>query len=212
MTFAEVQAALAPLADAARAEGQSAYLRGQFPFLGVATPDRRRVVAPLLARRSLDWPLVWECWDAPEREYQYVACDHLRRIKAFPAAHLGDLHTLVTTKSWWDTVDSLAKVAGSALPNPTAGAVMDKWMTDPSLWVRRVSIICQLGKGTATDTRRLTRAIEANLESREFFITKAIGWALRDYFRHDPEWVRAFVDGHDLAPLSRREALKHADI
>lgn len=228
MTFSRIEAALEPLADAARAASMSAYMRGRFAFLGIPTPERRAAVAPLLARRALDWPLVWACWDAHEREYQYVALDHLRQVRVFPAAHLDDLRTLIVTKSWWDTVDSLAKVAGSALGADGAEAahvrdVIDAWATDENLWLRRVAIIHQLGFGAAAgaaasgagrkrpvlDTARLTHAIEANLGSDEFFINKAIGWALRDYYRHAPDWVLEFCDSHELAPLSRREALKH---
>ena len=101
MTFSRIQAALLPLADAARAASMSAYMRGQFAFLGIPTPERRAAVAPILARRPLDWPMVWDCWDAAEREYQYVAVDHLRRFKNFPAAHREDVRQLVVTKSWW---------------------------------------------------------------------------------------------------------------
>lgn len=216
-SFDEVRAALEPLGDAARAQAMSAYMRGRFAFLGVPTPARRAAVRTILARRPLDWPLVWDCWDADAREYQYVAADHVRRQRYFPAAQLDSLRQLLVTKSWWDSADSLAKVAGTALavePN-AAGEVLTRWQTDPNFWVRRVAIICQLGFGTATDRSRLSTAIAANLGTEfastdeKFFITKAIGWALRDFARHDPDWVRAFVADHDLAPLSRREALKH---
>lgn len=219
VSFSDVRAALEPLRNPARAAEMSAYVRDQFPFLGIDATTRRTAVRPVLARRPLDWPLVWACWDAPEREYQYVAVDHLRRLKVFPAKQLESLRELIVTKSWWDTVDHLAKVAGTALSDAAfstsgvasedARATLRAWAHDENLWVRRVGILCQLSLGTATDTAMLRDAIETNLGSSEFFINKAIGWALRDYYRHNPEWVVEFVEGHELAPLSRREALKH---
>lgn len=214
-SFLAVEAALSSLADPAQAAEMRAYMRDQFAFLGVSAPARREAVRTILARRPLDWPLVWALWDRPEREYLYVGVDHLRRIKVFPSVQLDSLKELITTHSWWDTVDPLAKVAGSALDDATvAGAasaseVLRAWATDDNLWVRRVAIICQLSRRDKVDPRLLTHAIQANLGSKEFFINKAIGWALRDYARTAPEWVRVFVDSHDLAPLSRREALKH---
>lgn len=214
-SYLAVEAALSSLANPAQAAEMRAYMRDQFAFLGVSSPARREAVRPILARRPLDWPLVWALWDRPEREYHYVAVDHLRRVKVFPAAQLDSLKELITTHSWWDTVDPLAKVAGSALDDAalaeaaSASEVFRSWATDDNMWVRRVAIICQLSRKDKVDPRLLTHAIEQNLGSKEFFINKAIGWALRDYARTTPEWVRAFVDTHDLAPLSRREALKH---
>lgn len=218
-SYRAVEAALSSLANPSQAAEMRAYMRDQFAFLGVSAPARREAVRDILARRPLDWPLVWALWDRPEREFHYVAVDHLRRVKVFPAAQLDSLKELITTHSWWDTVDPLAKVAGSALGAVSDGALDDgaasasevlwSWATDENLWVRRVAIICQLSRKEKVDPRLLTHAIESNLGSKEFFINKAIGWALRDYARTAPQWVRAFVDSHDLAPLSRREALKH---
>lgn len=219
-----VEEALAPLTDSERAQAMSAYMRGRFEFLGIGSEPRRDATREILRRRPLDLDFVRGLWELPEREFQYVAVDHLRRQRRFPAALLPVLADLVTTKSWWDTVDHLAKVAGVSLRYDAAGTagtagataaaeIIDDWETTDNFWLRRVAIICQLGFGTDTDTVRLARAIEANLAGSpfrdEFFINKAIGWALRDYARHNPNWVRDFVDSHDLVGLSRREALKH---
>lgn len=198
--------ALESVADPQRAPLMRAYMRDNFEFLGISSAARREATRTILARRPLDWDLVDYCWAQPEREFQYVACDHLRR-QQLPAADLPRVRALITTRSWWDTVDHLAKVAGTALAEqPNA---IDAWPTDPNLWIRRANIISQLGLREATSTTRLARAIEANLGSTEFFINKAIGWALRDYARTDPHWVLDFANSHELAPLSRREALKH---
>jgi 3-methyladenine DNA glycosylase AlkD len=96
-------------------------------------------------------------------------------------------------------------VAYSAEMRPTLSA----WARDPDRWLRRAAVICQVGLRSATEAELLSDAIGANLGDRDFFLRKAIGWALRDYSRTEPDWVRAFVATRELSPLSRREALKH---
>ena len=87
--------------------------------------------------------------------------------------------------------------------------VLLAWSTDPSPWLRRLAIIGQLGRRDRVDRELLAAVIEPNVADPDFFVRKAIGWALREVARHDPDWVRAFVEAHELSPLSRREALKH---
>ena len=201
--FNRVRLALEPLADPALATGMASYMRDQFPFLGIATPPRREVCKPVLsALKELDTDFVSDCFNAAEREYQYVACDHIKRVGI---TDLGFAKALVQTKSWWDTVDSLAKPIGANHDDD----LMKTWALDEDFWVRRIAIIHQLGRKKNTDAALLAWIIEQNLGSTEFFINKAIGWALRDFARHDPSWVRAFVDATELSPLSRREALKN---
>jgi 3-methyladenine DNA glycosylase AlkD len=210
-------AALAAVADPAKAGPMRAYMRDQFPFLGVQKPARvaaTRDLVRALPVRDADWlhDLVRDLWARPEREHQYVAVDVLARHRGrLEDASLPVLRELVGTRSWWDSVDALAPMIGAAaLEHPAWVASLRSWATAEDRWLRRVAIISQLGRGRATDLPRLAAAIEANLGDPEFFIRKAIGWALRDLARHDPDWVRDFVAGHpDLSPLSRREALKH---
>ena len=202
-SFTRVRQVLEPLADPARAAEMTAYMRGRFPFLGIGTPARRKATMPILRTlREFDADLVTACFDAEQREYQYVACDHIRRvgITDLPLAE-----RLVRTKSWWDTVDALAKPIGANHADHT----MRAWATHRDFWVRRVAILHQLGRKTDTDRDLLAWIIRRNLGSGEFFINKAIGWALRDLAHHDPDWVRAFVEAADPHPLSRREALKN---
>ena len=231
---AEVIAALEAIADAERAVGMAAYMRDQFEFFGIAAAPRKEAVKEIIAKRSLDWDFVFALWAHPKRECQYVAVDHLRRQK-LTIADLEQLQELVKTKSWWDTVDHLAKCAGTALvpgsrgrgkePNSlndasSARALMLEWAEAENMWTRRIAILCQLSFGTTTDIQLLREVIESNLGadaaySSEFFITKAIGLALRDFARHDPKWVLEFVDEHHpnsalpLAKLSTKEALKY---
>ena len=205
--------------DPDRAVQAAAYMRDQFPFLGIATPARRAlnrtVVAglPRPTRPELQ-EVVLACWKLPEREYQYFACDWLRTNVAVPGPEfLPVVRTLITTKSWWDTVDALATrfVGGLVERHPVLSAEMDRWVTDPNLWVARTAILHQLHYGSRTDTDRLFGYCTQQAAHPDFFIRKAIGWALRHYARTDPEAVRRYVQDHRvvLSPLSIREASKH---
>lgn len=210
-----VDAALLPLADADRAAAMSAYMRGQFPFLGIPTPARRAAVKPVckvLRGASAEelFTLAGALWERPQREYQYAALDLLAmHWKTLDHSHLPALLALVQRKSWWDTVDGLASIIGDVLRREHHG--MDDALAHEDFWVRRIALLHQLGWGTSTDQERLFRYAVALSHEKEFFIQKAIGWALRDYARHAPDAVRAFLSGPGtcLAPLSRREAAKH---
>lgn len=187
-------------------------MRDRFVFFGIGTQKRRQAVADVLSRRPLDWDFVQACWQAEEREMHYVAIDHLRRHR-LAAADLPRVRALIESNSWWDSVDHLAKVAGTALADAPSAArpTICAWARAKSFWTRRAAILSQLGFKHSTDTALLAECVTANLGSDEFFINKAIGWALRDYTRTNPEWVLDFADDHALSTLSRREALKHVD-
>ncbi len=203
----DVRTTLEAVAEPGRAQKMSAYMRHQFPFLGVPAPARRAATRDLIRWRGPepDWPWILELWRQPEREFQYVAGDHLARARLTPA-DLPRLRGLITEKSWWDSVDIFPRPVGRIADADT----MRAWARDGNLWVRRVAILHQLGRGEGTDEELLEEIIAANLDDAEFFITKAIGWALRDHARHNPAWVRACVDRHPgMAALARREALKH---
>ena len=213
---AQARAALAPLADPVKAAGMRAYMKGQFAFLGVQTPQRRQAVRALIGEFTGD-PLAaaGELWAEPEREFQYVACDLLsRQAGALSAADVDGLLDLVSAKSWWDTVDALAQTIGTLVRrHPELVARMDRLIDDADLWRRRVALLHQLGAKAETDRARLFDYCLRRAGEREFFIRKAIGWALRDYAWHDPQAVRRFLDRHGdtLSPLSRREAAKNLD-
>jgi 3-methyladenine DNA glycosylase AlkD len=215
-----IRDALAPLADAQRAAAMQAYMRGQFEFLGVATPQRRSVTMPLLRLQCGADELVElarTLWVLPQREYQYVAIDMLaRNWKALAMRHVDDLLALTQQGSWWDSVDGLAGIVGDLTRTAREGdrgaqRAMDAALRHPDMWVRRVAMLHQLGWRTETDASRLfSYAIELAAEP-DFFIRKAIGWALRDYARHDPQAVRSFLQDarNRLSALSMREAAKH---
>jgi 3-methyladenine DNA glycosylase AlkD len=209
--IAAIRDGLRRAANPSRAAGAQAYMKSEMPFLGVPLPEVRRITREALAAHPPDdWRgtmlTLWR--DASFREERYAALALARRH-----SHLVDLpllEELVVSGAWWDYVDSVAPLVGDLLarePGATAAA-MRRWSRSPDRWKRRVSIICQLRFRDATDTRLLADCIEANLADPEFFVRKAIGWALREYSKTDPEWVVRFLDEHELSPLSRREALK----
>jgi 3-methyladenine DNA glycosylase AlkD len=206
-------------ADPERAAGMGAYMRNQFEFLGLATPARRALSREVLAGTAAPdqdelGAVVLACWELPEREYQYFACDLLAaHARTLSPQFLPTVRHLVTTKSWWDTVDALAAaVVGRIVAGyPAAVATMDQWLVDPNLWLNRTAILHQLTGKQDTDTERLFRYCLAQAGHRDFFIRKAIGWALRQYAWTDPAAVHRFVTAHaaELSPLSIREATKN---
>ena len=142
-----------------------------------------------------------------------MGADALRKhVKLLDAGHLAPLEELITTKSWWDTVDSLAAhtVGPLIAANPELAPVMDDWIVDDDIWLARTAIIYQLSYKERTDADRLFRYADQRAADTEFFIRKAIGWALRQYGRVDPDAVRAFVASREetLSGLTKREALK----
>jgi 3-methyladenine DNA glycosylase AlkD len=209
---------LVGMRDPARAKAMAAYMRDQFDFFGVPSPTLRSIERA--AFRGLPTPtaedlksVALSCWSLPEREFQYAACDYLRQhVAAADDQFLPVVRTLLVTKSWWDTVDPLATrfVGDLVRAHRPLVATMDEWSADENKWLVRTAILFQLHYGGATDTTRLFDYCIRQADHPDFFVRKAIGWALRQYARTDPEAVRTFVvETPALSPLSRREALKH---
>ncbi|MBO1337261.1 DNA alkylation repair protein [Streptomyces sp. VRA16 Mangrove soil] len=207
-------------ADPARAARMRAYMKDVAPFLGLPSPARRELskavlkgTAPRPTESDLT-ALALRCWALPEREYAYFAVDCLRRhVRRLSSGFLPVARHLITTVPWWDTVDLLAAhvVGGLVAADPELTAVMDAWIEDADLWVARTALLHQLRFKDATDADRLFAYCLRQAGHPDFFIRKAIGWALREYAKTDPDAVRAFVAAHRdvLAPLSVREALKN---
>ncbi len=215
----ELGVALHAAGDPIVAEGMRSYMRDRFPFLGVKTPVRRATSRPLVrASTSLDPGELAELVDAlramPEREFHYVASDVLRaNDRRLPADFIDPIRRWIVTDSWWDTVDAIASptVGTMIRSHPALLDVMDAWIDDEDIWLARTAILHQLRFGDDTDQRRLFDYADRRAADSEFFIRKAIGWALRQYARTDPGAVRRFVDARrdELSGLTIREATKH---
>ena len=205
-------------ANAENAKAMKAYMKGHFDFFGIKSPERRELQKQFLNENGAPIPfdptVFRALWQADQREFQMFGLDLLRKqaIKV-EKADLQLIEELIITKSWWDTVDGLASwVCGpyfQKFPESTR-MVTDTWAISENMWLRRTSIIFQLGYKQQTDTDILLDYIEKNLGSKEFFINKAIGWALREYGKTDPDFVWEHVQrlSSELSPLSIREAIK----
>lgn len=211
------------LADPKRAPQMQAYMKSAMPYLGIPTPLMRRTCKVLfresIFESSAEWQaLVLDLWrGACHREERYAAIEltGVRQARDFQTPDAIALYEeMIVTGAWWDFVDTLASNRiGPILrdfPRPMK-KLMREWSTCDDMWKRRTSILCQLGAKQATDLKLLYDCIEPSIHKREFFLRKAIGWALRQYAWTDAEEVRRYVKerSDDLSPLSKREALKN---
>lgn len=193
------------------------YMRDQFVFAGVKAKARQEQAKPLIkASKSLAFneikTLIANLYARSEREYQYTAIDvAVANVRRFNLAELQALLPFVTQKAWWDTVDSWRKVFGIYIArHPEDKATVFSWLyQQDDFWLRRLSIILQLTEKEKTDQIMLTQAIENDLNTDEFFIQKAIGWALRQYSKLNPNWVADFIADHQLSKLAVHEGSKY---
>ncbi len=215
--YAELKKAFEINKDDKNAAVMAAYMRDQFKFYGLATPKRKAVYKEFLkAEKSkgvIDWDLLDKCYEDEHREFQYLVYDYLIAMKQFVSFDdMPKIKGYITDKSWWDTIDFLCKVIGNVgLRDDRIKGLMVEWSEDENFWVRRTAIEHQLGLKDKTDTELLEKIITNCFGSSEFFINKAIGWALREYSKTDPEWVRGFIEKHkkEMNNLSIREASKY---
>jgi 3-methyladenine DNA glycosylase AlkD len=213
--------ALKPLfeqqANPTQAEPMKQYMRNQFEFLGIKRPIQDALLKQFVAEHGLPElaqleSIVRELWAWPEREFHYAALTFLgRHQKQLTPDAVPLLEYLITTQSWWDTVDAIASHNVGRLLRQYPGCcdgVIGGWRWSDNFWLRRTTLLFQLGYKAETNQALLFGLVEQNSESKEFFIQKAIGWALREYSKVAPEAVQTFVAETPLAALSRREALK----
>ena len=194
----------------------SKYMKNKFPFLGLKKPQRISLSKEFIDHKKkdkeVDWDFIFKCYDMPEREFQYLAIDYMDKVKnLFKPNDMEKIEKLITTKSWWDTVDYINRIVGYiAMKYPRVKeSTIQKWIYSDNIWLKRVSILFQLKYKDKTDTEFLEKAILFNSQTDEFFINKAIGWALREYSKTNKEWVRNFIESNDLHKLSIKEGSKY---
>ena len=203
--------------DLQQATRMSAYMKDKFTFLGIHKPKRAELQKQFLQQarklKKVNWDFVNVLWDLPEREFQYLALDYLLALKNnLVKSDIEEIERLIIRKSWWDSVDCLAtNITGTLCakyPDLTQSHILS-WAGSDNIWLARVGVLFQLKYGEATDTKLLQGIINKNSDYKEFFIAKAIGWALREYSKTDAEWVKSFLASNSLQPLSVREASKY---
>lgn len=200
-----------------QARQMSKYMLNKFEYIGIKTPERREIFKNFFKEykneEKIDWEFVNKCWENKYREFQYVAADYLKNKKdKLTIDDIPKFKQLILKKSWWDTIDNLDMTIGAlALKDSNVNKILLEWSLDENIWLRRIAIDHQLLRKEKTNTELLEKILKNNLGQNEFFINKAIGWALRDYSKTNPEWVKNFIEKNKekMAKLSIKEASKY---
>ena len=195
----------------------SLYMRNKFKFLGIKSPKRKEIFKQIYENfknnKEIDKEFVVKFFNKDYREFQYIAIDYLIKMKKyFLKEDIYFIKDLIITKSWWDTVDLIASNLLGEICKKYPSLIDEQivfWINDENMWLRRSSIIFQLRYKENTNLEILQKSIESNIDDDEFFIQKAIGWALREYSKTDYKWVLNFINNHNLSKLSKREAEKY---
>ena len=200
-----------------QARQMSKYMLNKFEYIGIKTPGRRKIFKNFFKEykneEKINWEFVNKCWENKYREFQYIATDYLKNMKdKLTIDDIPNLKQLILKKSWWDTIDNLDMTIGAlALKDSNVNKILLEWSLDENIWLRRIAIDHQLLRKEKTDIELLEKILKNNLGQTEFFINKAIGWALRDYSKTNPEWVKSFIEKNkeNMAKLSIKEASKY---
>lgn len=215
--YLEMKKAFESREDKEKAMTMSKYMRNLFDFYGIPTPKRKEVYKDFIKSekklKKIDWEFLDKCYEDDHREFQYLVYDYLIAMNKFLIFDdIPKIKKYIKTKQWWDTIDFLDKVIGEiGLKDNRVDKLMIEWSEDEDFWVRRIAIDHQLCRKEKTNAKLLETIIVNNFGSHEFFINKAIGWALRDYSKTDPKWVRDFLEKNKdkMDKLSIKEASKY---
>ena len=203
--------------DKENAIAMAKYMRNLFEFYGLATPKRKKLYKDFLKaekkNKKVDWEFLDKCYLDSHREFQYLVSDYLITMNDYLTYDdIPKIKKYIKTKQWWDTIDFLDRVIGEiGLKDNRVDDLMLEWSCDNDFWVRRIAIDHQLCRKEKTNTELLEKILVNNFGSDEFFINKAIGWALRDYSKTNPLWVREFINKYKdkMSNLSIKEASKY---
>lgn len=221
MDYEKLYAEMLNYRNEEQAEKMSAYMLNKFKHIGIRTPERRKIFRDFFKEykkeqeksEKIDWDFINNCWKNEYRELQYSALDYLQAVKdILTDKDIPKLKTLALSKSWWDTIDYLDMIIGGiALKYSKVNDTILKWSLDENIWLRRIAIDHQLLRKEKTNVELLEKIIKNNFDQTEFFINKAIGWALRDYSKTNPKWVRDFIEKNKdkMAKLSIKEGSKY---
>ncbi|MDA0080693.1 DNA alkylation repair protein [Brachyspira hyodysenteriae] len=195
------------------------YMKNNFEFLGIHSKERKEAekkvfkIIPKEQKEFIDFNFADKCYKNKYREFQYAALDYLNSKKKYlNKSHIEKLKEYALTKSWWDSIDCLYKIIGDiALRDESVNNILLEWSLSNNIWLRRIAIDHQLLRKDKTNTELLEKIIINNLNNKEFFINKSIGWSLRDYSKTNPDWVRDFLNRHkeNMSNLSIKEASKY---
>ncbi|WP_119394751.1 DNA alkylation repair protein [Salinibius halmophilus] len=200
---------LAQHSNAENAHWMRKYLRDQYDFFGIKTPQRKALVKQYCKQFGAPCDY-WQLWQQDKREMQYAVIDLLDRQKQLPETMFAEVERLVLHKSWWDTIDPLAvRTVGKLAQQHDAREWIAKWRTSEDFWLRRVCLLFQLKYKQHTDVALLHSLIAENQSSDEFFIQKAIGWAIRELSKTNPTAAKEILHSCELSPLSVREGKKY---
>ncbi len=203
--------------DSEKASAMSAYMKNKFDFYGIPSPERKELCKDFIksekAAKGIDWELLDKCYEDNHREMQYLVYDYLLAMKKYLSYEdIDKIKTYITAKSWWDTIDFLCKVIGDiGLRDNRVSRMMIDWSKSDNIWLKRTAIQHQLTYKDKTNTELLEEIIQNCLDTDEFFVNKAIGWALREYSKTSPEWVKVFISKYqnEFSSLSIKEASKY---
>lgn len=203
--------------DQNQALSMAQYMKNQFVFYGIPTPQRRKLYKDFLKQekkhKQIDWDFLDLCYQDPHREFQYFVCDYLKMFQnQLVYEDIQHMKVYIKDKQWWDSIDNFDTIIGQiGLTDQRVDDLMLEWSLDDDFWLRRLAIDHQLGRKEKTNTILLEEILVNNLNSHEFFINKAIGWILRDYSKTNPQWVRDFIQQYHekMAKPSIKEGSKY---
>lgn len=215
--FATVKEIFENSRNTQNAAAMSAYMKNKFDFYGIPSPERKELYKDFIksekAARKIDWELLDECYEDEHRELQYLVFDYLLAMQKYVNYEdIAKIKHYITTRSWWDTTDFLCKVIGDiGLRDKRVRRLMLEWSEDENIWLKRTAILHQITYKDKTDSEILKEIICICIGSDEFFINKAIGWALREYSKTNPAWVKKFIEKYKdaLSSLSIKEASRY---